>query len=163
MYSQSAIYCITEPYRGTRLKAYLENETLTKSQFKSLLSQVVMALGQLHECNVVYNAISLDGLFMLDEGFIMLNDFSRSWEANSDSAELEAKAVRPPEGEGEGKSVTGCWDWWNLGHLIYFIKEQELCNLTTALLEPIPEKRLGFRNDYHEVLGHAYFKNINKK
>jgi serine/threonine protein kinase len=98
MFSRSNIYCVTEPYRGTRLKAYLQNETLTKSQFRSLVSQIVMALGQVHECNVVYNGISTDGICMLDEGYIMLNDFSKSCEVNAEEGEIGIvlQEIQPP-------------------------------------------------------------------
>lgn len=86
MSSKSSIYCITEYYRGSNLKAYLENETLTKSQFKSLIAQVVVALGQIHECNLVYNSISVDDIFVVDEGYILLNNFAKCCETNIDAS-----------------------------------------------------------------------------
>lgn len=84
MSSKSSIYCITEYYRGSSLKAYLENETLTKTQFKSLIAQVVVALGQIHECNLVFNSISVEDIFVVDEGYILLNNFAKCCETNID-------------------------------------------------------------------------------
>lgn len=47
----------------------------------------------------------------------MLNDFSRSCEANTDleGLGLIVKEFQPPEGEKSGGKMNACWDWWNLG------------------------------------------------
>ena len=86
MSSKSSIYCITDYYRGSNLKVYLENETLTKTQFKSLIAQIVVALGQIHECNLVFNCINVEDIFVVDEGYILLNNFAKCCENNIDKS-----------------------------------------------------------------------------
>jgi serine/threonine protein kinase len=117
MSSRSSIYCITDYYRGNLLSSYLENETLTKTQFKCLLSQIVMAIGQVHECNLVYNNANATSIFIIDEGYVLLNDFSKCCDLNTQATHewmALLKDAVPPEGV-EKASITGCWDWWNFG------------------------------------------------
>jgi len=44
---------------------------------KNLLAQIVVALGQIHECGLVYNQVNMDGIFITEEGYVLLNDLGK--------------------------------------------------------------------------------------
>lgn len=128
----------------------------------------------------------MNSVLVSNEGYLILNDFSMCSEVRSipdpDVKDFITKAY-PQLVE---KEVHHGWDWYSLGLLIFQIhegcpysvgekiswdnKESDLSSLVNSLLELVPEKRIGndiiiegFRNDYHEIMSHAYFGSINKK
>jgi hypothetical protein len=157
-HSKTSIFCICDYYKGEPLARYLKNESLNRPNFRNLVAQTVIAIGQIHECNLVYNNVNLAGVFVTDTGYILLNELGSTREIaeNYDFAQGKV-AYKPPEASGEAKAAQS-WDWYCLGQLIFEIKEgrpwkeedaiswakeAELCGLTRALLESDPSKRLG--------------------
>ena len=124
-HSPSAIYCVTEHYRAEPLGFFLKQDFLSKNAFRNLLAQVVMALGQLHESNYVYNAVDLTSVYITEDGYIMLNCFQDCCEIGTDLSKPEFEHLvrnRPPEDKHSKKVTTG-WDWWALGRMIEQIRE----------------------------------------
>lgn len=77
LYDDTKFYIVTEGYKGCTLRQYLAREgSIKKTNLKCLLSQIVIAIGQVHECNRSYNEVNLDGIFVLVDGYILLNKFT---------------------------------------------------------------------------------------
>lgn len=157
-HSKASIFCLCDYFKGEPLLRYVQNESLNKSNLRNLIAQTVIAIGQIHECNLVYNNVNLSGVFLTDAGYVLLHELGSSREVGEklDYA-LEKKPYQPPEAHAEAKAAQS-WDWYCLGQLIFEIKEgrpwkeedplpwpkeTELTALTRCLLESEPSKRLG--------------------
>ena len=46
---------------------------------KLLIGQIVIALGQLHEGGLADGNVNVNGVFVTDKGYILLNDFSKCY------------------------------------------------------------------------------------
>eukprot|EP01132_Coremiostelium_polycephalum_P000692 gene692-853_t len=99
-----------------------EQETFSEETARFYISQIMMAIGFLHEHGVIYRDLKLENLLMDLDGNICLVDLGLCKEGIRDGIPTYTMCGSPeyiaPEiinGSGYGKSV----DWWALGTLFY--------------------------------------------
>lgn len=88
-----------------------------------MLSQLVVAIGQLHECNFTYIALGMNSVLVSNEGYLILNDFSMCSEARTIPDPDVKDFISKKYPHWVGKEVQHGWDWYSLGLLIYEIHE----------------------------------------
>ncbi|EGG21580.1 putative protein serine/threonine kinase [Cavenderia fasciculata] len=99
-----------------------ERETFSEDTARFYISQIMLAIGFLHEHGVIYRDLKLENLLMDLDGNLCLVDFGLCKEGVKDGVPTYTMCGSPeymaPEtinGSGYGKSV----DWWALGTLFY--------------------------------------------
>eukprot|EP01133_Synstelium_polycarpum_P019096 gene19096-22869_t len=99
-----------------------ERETFSEETARFYISQIMLAIGFLHEHGVIYRDLKLENLLMDLDGNLCLVDFGLAKENAKEGMPTYTMCGSPeymaPEtinGTGYGKSV----DWWALGTLFY--------------------------------------------
>ncbi|KYQ89788.1 putative protein serine/threonine kinase [Tieghemostelium lacteum] len=99
-----------------------ERETFSEDTARFYISQIMLAIGFLHEHGVIYRDLKLENLLMDLDGNICLVDLGLCKEGVKDGVPTYTMCGSPeyiaPEilsGTGYGRSV----DWWGLGTLLY--------------------------------------------
>ncbi len=86
-----------------------------------MISQIVIAVGQLHEAGLVYGNLSRNGIFITLDGYAFLVNMGVSVEKGKEVApELSLKS---PEAFNNIQAEFS-WDWWNLAQVIFEIVER---------------------------------------
>jgi hypothetical protein len=117
-YSPSNIYLVCEPFNGYLLEVFTY---VKKNKIVNLISQIVIAVGQLHEAGLVYGNLSRNGIFITLDGYAFLVNMGVSVEKGKEVApELSLKS---PEAFNNIQAEFS-WDWWNLAQVIFEIVER---------------------------------------
>lgn len=117
-YSPSNIYLVCEPFNGYLLEVFTY---IKKNKIVNLISQIVIAVGQLHEAGLVYGNLSRNGIFITLDGYVFLVNMGVSVEKGKEVApELSLKS---PEAF-KNTLADFSWDWWNLAQIIFEIVER---------------------------------------
>lgn len=117
------IYFIMQFIQGGELFKHLsEQKRFSEQKTKFYAAQIALALGYLHESNIIYRDLKPENILLNDDGYIMLADFGLAKIVQQDSEEPNSFCGTPeylsPEmivGSGHDKTL----DWWALGILIY--------------------------------------------
>lgn len=117
------IYFIMQFIQGGELFKHLsEQKRFSETKTKFYAAQIALALGYLHESNIIYRDLKPENILLNDDGYIMLADFGLAKIVQTDGDEPNSFCGTPeylsPEmimGSGHDKTL----DWWALGILIY--------------------------------------------
>ena len=117
------IYFILDFIQGGELFKHLsEEKRFTEEKAKFYAAQIALALGYLHESNIIYRDLKPENILLNSDGYIMLADFGLAKIVHNDAEEPNSFCGTPeylaPEmivGSGHDHSL----DWWALGILIY--------------------------------------------
>ncbi|KAI6184183.1 hypothetical protein M3Y97_00569000 [Aphelenchoides bicaudatus] len=158
----SKTYLIMEYAGGGELYTYIhENGKLTETVAKSLLAQVISAVGHLHSKGIVHRDIKAENVIFAHQGWVKLADFGFSCVCK-ENAMLQTFCGSPPSAAPElfkdqnynGQAV----DCWAIGVLMYFMlvgitpfKGENVQELKKCILEGryiIP----GYISDYGQNL-----------
>ena len=163
--------------RGSLFNLLGPNKTIDIEVIKLYTSEIILALECLHENNFVYLNLTPSNILINNEGHLMLTDFSLSKQGINEEnlanyrGSLKYAAPEIIQGNPYGYEV----DWYMLGLIVYEmatgmpylyedtkieIKDPLLKNFINSLLENIPWKRLGFKNDSEEVKNHEFLNDI---
>jgi serine/threonine protein kinase len=140
-----------------------------------------MALGHMHENNIVYRNLKNSNILINEDGYLKLGDFdtSKQMEKNYLSMSIlnltEYQAPEVVNNQHHDRNV----DWWALGIVLsqmLFVDiditsdgvnfpddskvSDDARDLITKLLANKKENRLGYDEDADEILKHKFFKNI---
>eukprot|EP00123_Amoebidium_parasiticum_P013653 comp22077_c0_seq1/m.32171 comp22077_c0_seq1/g.32171 ORF comp22077_c0_seq1/g.32171 comp22077_c0_seq1/m.32171 type:complete len:524 (-) comp22077_c0_seq1:916-2487(-) len=117
------IYLVLDYINGGELFAHLQNEgvfSLERSRFYA--AQLVLAMGHLHENNIIYRDLKPENILVDYTGYIALTDFGLCKEdmgygqrTNTFCGTPEYMAPEVLKQRGYGKAV----DWWCIGVLLY--------------------------------------------
>ena len=90
-------------------------------QAQFMIAQVAIALGHLHEKNIIYRNLEPENILFNSDGYLMLNDFFLSSKVKNNELARSfcgtAEYLAPEMLTGEGHNQT--LDWWMLGILLY--------------------------------------------
>ena len=107
---------------GELFKHLSEQKRFSEDKTKFYAAQIALALGYLHESNIIYRDLKPENILLNDDGYIMLADFGLAKIMQQDGEEPNSFCGTPeylsPEmivGSGHDKTL----DWWALGILIY--------------------------------------------
>ena len=108
---------------GELFKHLSEEKRFSEEKTKFYAAQISLALGYLHESNIIYRDLKPENILINDDGYIMLADFGLAKimqetddvEPNSFCGTPEYLSPEMIEGSGHDKTL----DWWALGILIY--------------------------------------------
>eukprot|EP01071_Lankesteria_metandrocarpae_P007909 Lankesteria_metandrocarpae@DN4816_c0_g1_i1.p1 len=121
--SATKLYFVMEYCPGGELFYHLSREErFNESRTRFYAAQIVLALGHIHDLNVIYRDLKPENVLLDSDGYIRLTDFGLSKEGIRDSRSARSLCGTPeylaPEillKTGHGKVV----DWWSLGSLLY--------------------------------------------
>mmetsp|Transcript_2777 Transcript_2777/g.8716 ORF Transcript_2777/g.8716 Transcript_2777/m.8716 type:complete len:746 (-) Transcript_2777:52-2289(-) len=125
--SEKKLYMILDYLNGGELFFHLSTvDRFTESRARFYAAEIVMALGYLHENNVIYRDLKPENLLLDMQGHCCLTDFGLVKE-NLAFGEVTRTICGSPEylapeillGRGYNKSV----DWWALGTFLYEMLE----------------------------------------
>ena len=117
------IYFIMHFIQGGELFKHLSEERrFSEEKTRFYAAQIALALGYLHQSNIIYRDLKPENILLNDDGYIMLADFGLAKIVQQDGEEPNSFCGTPeylsPEmivGSGHDKTL----DWWALGILIY--------------------------------------------
>ena len=117
------IYFIMQFIQGGELFKHLsEQKRFSEEKTRFYAAQIALALGYLHESNIIYRDLKPENILLNDDGYIMLADFGLAKIVQADGEDPNSFCGTPeylsPEmivGSGHDKTL----DWWALGILIY--------------------------------------------
>lgn len=116
------IYFVTQFVQGGELFKHLQEERrFSEQKTKFYAAQIALALGYLHESNIIYRDLKPENILLGEDGYIRLADFGlakiieQDVEPNSFCGTPEYLAPEMIQGSGHDKTL----DWWALGILIY--------------------------------------------
>ena len=118
------IYFIMPFIQGGELFKHLsEKRRFSEEKTKFYAAQIALALGYLHQSDIIYRDLKPENILLNDDGYIMLADFGlakilqtdRRAEPNSFCGTPEYLSPEMIVGSGHDKTL----DWWALGILIY--------------------------------------------
>lgn len=117
------IYFIMKFVQGGELFKHLsEQKRFSEAKTKFYAAQIALALGYLHDSDIIYRDLKPENILLGHDGYIMLADFGLAKilrqdeeEPNSFCGTPEYLAPEMIEGSGHDKTL----DWWALGILIY--------------------------------------------
>lgn len=124
--TEQKIFFVMKFVRGGELFQQLRNsQRFTEDRAKFYAAQIAIALGYLHDRNIIYRDLKPENILIDDDGYLCLADFglAKILQAGKDRKELAfsfcgTPEYMPPEIITEsGHSYTA--DWWALGILTY--------------------------------------------
>ncbi|CAG9801084.1 unnamed protein product [Chironomus riparius] len=116
------LYLVMEFVQGGELFSHLyKTENFAESQVRFYIAEIIVALEQLHEYNIIYRDIKLENILLDKEGHIIITDFGLSKELKDGARaysycgtiEYMAPEIVNPNC-GHDLNV----DWWSVGVLI---------------------------------------------
>ncbi|CAI2362350.1 unnamed protein product [Moneuplotes crassus] len=173
------VYLISDLLKGGELSSLIKSKTLDEEWVKFYAAQLALALGFMHEHEVIYRNLKTSNIMIGNDGYIKIGDFDSS-KINKNGLNgsiLNLSEYQAPEVIHD-QQYDYTVDWWALGIVmsqmlfpeIKFSKEgiefpestvsEEGKNLISKLLERDKKKRLGAENDKDDVLSHNFFSNI---
>ena len=121
--NKANLYLVLEFVRGGELFMLLEKETTFDEEWSRFyLAEIALALGYLHENNVIYRDLKPENVLLAHDGHVKLTDFGLCKE-NITSSEyaltlcgtIEYMAPEILKKRGHNKEV----DWWSMGILMW--------------------------------------------
>ena len=118
------IYFIMDFIQGGELFRHLsEMRRFPESKVKFYAAQIALALGYLHDSNIIYRDLKPDNILLDQDGYIMLADFGLAKIIDQQDTEDSNSFCGTPEylspemivGSGHDQTL----DWWALGIFIY--------------------------------------------
>lgn len=175
------VYLISDLLKGGEL-ATLRNKmgVLDEDWVRFYGAQLAIALGYMHENEIVYRNLTTSNILINSDGYIKIGDFDCSKKLKKkvmSGSILNLSEYQAPEVIVEQQYDYNV-DWWALGIVlsqmlfseIKFNKEgvvfpeseasEEVKDLISKLLEREKDKRLGAQNDKAEILSHPFFASV---
>ena len=120
--NQFRIFFIMDFIEGGELFRHLVNvRRFKEEQARFMIAQVAIALGHLHEKNIVYRDLKPENVLFNRDGYLLLADFGLATKVDEDKLASSfcgtAEYLSPEMLNEEGHDQTV--DWWTLGILLY--------------------------------------------
>ena len=186
---QNCIYILTDYMEGGSISQYLgKDKLLSKDAIRLYAAEIVLALEDLHNNDIVYRDLKPDNILLDSQGHIKVCDFgiSKFLEPlqRTDTFVGSPNYFAPEINTQDDYDRNS--DWWSLGVLLFYMRygfvpfeytkdnvhkmikndlyirsNGRFKNLIEGLLCVDPKKRLGSKNDAEEIKKHKFFKEIN--
>ena len=150
--TEDKLFFVLDYCAGGELFFHLGNEgKFSEQRAKFYAAEMALALGYIHEHDIVYRDLKPENVLLDHTGHVMLTDFGLSKEGISESFKGATSFCGTPEylapeilaREGHGQAV----DWWSLGVLLYEMLTglpPFYCRSRERLFEKIKTSRLKF-------------------
>lgn len=106
---------------GELFRHLVQVRRFPEDQARFMIAQVAIALGHLHEKNIVYRDLKPENVLFNRDGYLLLADFGLATKVDKDKLATSfcgtAEYLSPEMLNGDGHDHTV--DWWTLGILLY--------------------------------------------
>ena len=158
---------VYEPMVGVTWRQWLQGQAVAKQKPIMVASLVLTLIHLQQNYHLILRSLSLDTLWLLEDGLIMLDGLTSVVLEPAPSVVSEAEAI-PPEVKEGGQLWGMAADWYALGHLIKQLeaadwkKEHPAFDLVENLCLPNPNHRWGsMLATVSWILAHPYFREVN--
>ena len=119
---ETRIYFLMDFVKGGELFRHLVKvRRFSHHQAQFMIAQIAIALGHLHEKNIIYRDLKPENVLFNSDGYLLLADFGLATKVDKNKVAWSfcgtAEYLSPEMLTGEGHDYTV--DWWTLGILLY--------------------------------------------
>ena len=107
---------------GELFRHLVKNRRFNEDQAKYIIAQIAIAMGHLHEKNIVYRDLKPENVLVKKNGNILLADFGLATQLSKDKKLAHSFCGTPEYLAPEMLANSGhdhTIDWWTLGVLLY--------------------------------------------
>lgn len=115
---KSRVYFVMDFIQGGDLFTYLCRNTMNESNVRCITAQIILAVEELHNQNIIYRDLKLENTLLDNEGNIVLADFGLSIIGKQSNGLCGTHSYMAPEIFKKNANYNFMVDWYSLGILI---------------------------------------------